>query len=516
MKRRLTAVLLCLLAFCCLLTACNSSATEPTVPQPTDTSDTTDTSSSRVTNTITTNPQEGPDMPVVMPNDEKLLVGGVNISSYKIVYGASPLESKAGSNTGKTIGEDIGDLLQGEEAACDFDYQTAVRLQQMIYDAYGYTLEIAKDTATTETSPYEILVGYTNRLGSIRAEQDLKDNPCGYMCKLNSYSSSWKDQLVICGGSFGATWHALDALESNFNAWAASEEQKDLKNGEILNGTYDMKLVACLGDSVLRGSQAICDGSSASSTSLSKQFGSSATTVYIEQYLSYPETVGRALWKDYVVYNYGQGWASMRDYFPGVKDTGPYYYNDTKKFANCLTASKKDNISFDLIVLQLGGNDGTEMKNNWTDTEKADYLAQAKLLIDQVHEGSPDAKVVLMNVPHRCKAPTSSVSKYATAMRAIQLETAKTLKTEGYDIYLYDTATMMKENLTDDFSKEGTSDTVEAEIHGPYYNLNPDAGKADYTHPNYLGYGKMAEHIAPLLEYILDDAAAPKYMIDIG
>ena len=44
----------------------------------------------------------------------------------------------------------------------------------------------------------------------------------------------------------------------------------------------------------------------------------------------------------------------------------------------------------------------------------------------------------------------------------------------------------------------------------------PDAGKDDYTHPNYRGYAKMAEHIQPLIEFLLGSGEKPKYMIDLS
>ena len=58
-------------------------------------------------------------------------------------------------------------------------------------------------------------------------------------------------------------------------------------------------------------------------------------------------------------------------------------------------------------------------------------------------------------------------------------------------------------------TKENVNDTTEKLIHKEYYNFNSDAGKDDYTHPNYRGYAKIAEHVKPLLEYLLDGKPAP-------
>ena len=121
--------------------------------------DTTETTAGETTDAVTERMEKEP---ADMPHDEKLLIGGVNITSYRIVYGRSPLSRKC-SSTGKTIGEDIGRFLQGDEADCEFDYQTAVRLRDLIKEYYGYDVEVVKDSEAPDESRYEILVGYTDR-----------------------------------------------------------------------------------------------------------------------------------------------------------------------------------------------------------------------------------------------------------------------------------------------------------------------------------------------------------------
>ena len=508
MKRRFLSVLLCLLAICCVFTACNNGGDDvTTVPETTPEVTTT---SGRVTNPIiiqTTTPEPKPED---MPNDAKLLIKGVNVTSYVIVYGDTPLNEKAGSLTGKTIGEDIGQFMQGENVAMDYDYQCAVRLQTLIKEYYGYDIPIKKDSETKDASRYEILIGYTDRLGSIRNKMALKNYVDAYNLGPNTFKAGLDTQYVICGGSYGATWHAIDDIEEYFEA-NKTKANLDLSSLVVEKAWCELKTVACLGDSITRGSQGLPDGDYATSASLTKQFGSSATAIYLEQYLSYPATLQRELWKDYVVFNYGQGWATMRDYSPGQKDEGPYFYRDTTKFANCLEQSNNADFAFDVVLLMLGTNDASSMKTNWTEETLQDFRDQAKFIVDEILKGSPDAKFVMMNVPHRCDGHDESEGD--TMMRDIQKQLATDLKLDGYNIYHYDMEAFNIENMG---TGCGSTKNDELKAHEDYYNILTDTGSPDTTHPNYRGYGKIAEGMIDLLAYLLKGAEAPKYMINIG
>ena len=111
-----------------------------------------------------------------------LTIDGVDVGEYKIVYAHSPLENKVGSQTGKTVGEDLAEYLQGENKAMDFDYQTAVRLQTLIKDKTGKTLELQKDSESAQWGEREILVGLTTRTASKNAVTDMKMDD--FACKM--------------------------------------------------------------------------------------------------------------------------------------------------------------------------------------------------------------------------------------------------------------------------------------------------------------------------------------------
>lgn len=433
-------------------------------------------------------------------------IGRHPLASYKIVYAQSPIYKSVGSNTGKTVYGDLGDLLMG--AAYDYDYQTAMRLHDLLYEKFGVDLPVVED-ANTAIGELEILIGATNRIQS----QSVVIEYLG----AEEFVFDFTDRkLVICGGSYGATWHAIDPLEKQLAV--LTDRSQNLKGIGNLSGTCDLILVAATGDSVLRGSQAIPDGSSATADSLSKKAGSAATNVYIEQFLSYPAVLQRIFWKDYVFYNYGKGNASMLDYSPNLEDpsSGPYYLNHTSKFRALVNHSNQEDVSFDLLILQLGGNDSTKIGSTWSQAKKDEFKTETKKLIDEVLVGSPNAKILYMNVPHRAVSPSTARAIRSAAMRAVQKEILTALKAEGYDLYHYDLASMMKRYLSTDPSREGIDDATETALHRPYYNIENEANSPDTTHPNHLGYYTIGNNLVPLMQYLFENGPKPEYMIDIG
>lgn len=427
----------------------------------------------------------------------KVSLGGVDIWNYRIVYAQSAIDKEVGSLTGKTVRGDIGAFLQGENAACDFDYQTALRLRDVIAAYSGILLDVIEDTESAKNNRYEILVGNTNREESKMSEV-LSLGVDDFVCKASG------TKYVVAGGAYGTTWHAVDALEGYL---AASGNEAEI--GDIdLSGTYALKKIACCGDSITRGSQALPDGPFATSESLTRQYGGVATTIYLEQYLSYPSVLGRENWKDCIVYNFGHGGATMLD----LNETSgwSYYYRGVQKYADCLAFSNRDDFAFDFVFVMLGTNDGSVL-GRWDESRRQEYLAEARTLLDEILVGSPDAAFVLMNVPHVANGDGG----VCTTVRAVQRETAQALKDEGYNLYHYDMGTYMRDNLTSDASMESTDKAVEYEIHKDYYNLVNEANNPDPLHPTYLGYGKMAEGVDAILEYLLGSGDKPTYMIDL-
>ena len=508
-KTRLISILLCLLALCCLFTSCNKN--EPADTTPNTTPEAATTTRNRPTYTtpqiVTTAKEPNPED---MPSDGNILVGGVNVSSYTIIYGGSPLDEKAGSLTRKTIGEDLAPYLQGEEKAADFDYQCAVRLQQLIKEYFGVDVEIAKDDDVENPSRYEILVGDTNRLGSKRAKSTLKDKPENYLCGPNDATANLSTQYVICGGSYGATWHAIDALEAHFEA-NKTAEKVDIADVDV-EAKCELTFIACIGDSITRGSQALPQlPHYGDADNVTEAWGSSATTVYFEQYLSYPATLQRELWKDAIVYNFGRGASTARNY----EGKESQYYAGSAQFTKCLATSNLNTVDFDIVFLMHGTNDAGYDGGaaNWDNTKKNDFLLEIKNQMDKILEGSPNATFVMNNAPHRCDGDAPRAND--TAIRDLQKDVAVLLKEEGYNVYHYDMEAFTTENLRS-ADKCGSNSAGEAQAHEGFYNIYISDGVTDKTHPNYAGYGKMAEGLIDVVDYLVNGAEAPEYMINIG
>ena len=177
----LTAVILCI---GCLLGACtNNGNEENTVKTEEPTKDST-------TESATEAETEAPKL-------EKLTVGGAELSEYTIIYAR---------NSYYKVLSGIREQLKGDY---DFDHLTAQRLADLIYERFGIRMTVAQDTKT-EVGEKEILVGMTNR--KLHPETQGTDN---YTVSLT------EGKLVVCGGAFGTTWHAIDAVE----AWLTQKAQ---------------------------------------------------------------------------------------------------------------------------------------------------------------------------------------------------------------------------------------------------------------------------------------------------
>lgn len=427
---------------------------------------------------------------------KKLLINGIEIKAYQIVYGDTPLNAKIGSGTGNTIGEDIGRFLLGDHCGYDFDRQSACRLRDIINDACGCELKMISSAEADARSAHSIFVG--------RTEMAQEQAYNAFTCKLVG------EDYVVCGGSYGATWHAIDQIEAYLNT---AEECVDLANVGDLSGTCIIKTVACLGDSITRGSQSLPDGNGfGAPDGYAASFGPVATSHYFEQYLSYPANLQRTLWKDWLIFNFGQGLATMRNCLDVDGNPWKFYYHGTQKYASCLAKSNEEGFSFDAVLIMLGTNDSGKEggAKNWTEQQKADYQNEAEKLLDEISVGSPNAKFALMNVPHRCDSHKPSEGD--AAIRALQKETAAALKAKGYDICHFDMNAYTSANMG-----SGHGDTKEAEIeaHADFYNIRTETGKPDTTHPNYRGYHRISQGVRGLLSYMLEGGEKSEYIIEI-
>lgn len=361
-------------------------------------------------------------------------VGKTDISEYRIVYAETDFEK---------ISKGYRDIIYGLEGIdYDFDRLSAERIATLIKDNFGVSLEVVCD-GDSEASGKEILVGQTNR--KLHPESlDIDD----YVVELIG------DSLVICGGNYGSTWHAVDHIE---NMIAEAKENGDAtpnftdESGE--SATYELKRIACIGDSITIGQK--CTGDK-------------------YEYFSYPANLQRILWRDYIVYNYGHGGKSMRDDLSQA-------YTKTEEYAACMANTEK----YDAVLIMLGTND-SNLDHDWTDGDNKKFKSSAKRLVDALLEHSPDAKIIMMNCPAYYRVGGYHASD---TVLSLQTETAEGLYAGGYPIYLYDMRSYSRKNMG-------------------------ELRFADQLHPNDEGYAIMSKGVAELVRAVFENAEN-KYLISL-
>lgn len=367
---------------------------------------------------------------------ETLTVAGANISAYTIVY--------APAYSAEFVGE-FEEFL-GEEY--EHNLTVATELAELLSETLGITLAVKADSEA-ETAR-EILIGATNRAASAAVTASADD----------AYTLSVVgEKLVLAGGSDGAVYHALDAIETALTKATA----KDLawNAGEILSGKAPLRRIACLGDSITEGS-----------------IGGHVTPE-----LAYPAALQRLFWQDAIVYNYGLGGTTMMR-------TSKNPYMSSQQYADCLANPEK----YDLILIMLGTNDAKvafdaltaanngvkpdtaeERASAWTSELDAEYRASLASMMAALKAHSPEARFAFMNCPVKY-TPDGYGDVY---MHEVQENAVTEIYADGYDITLYDMYAYTCETLTQDNFRDG-------------------------LHPNYAGYAVIAEGVLELVYHLLD------------
>ncbi|MGM9683505.1 MAG: GDSL-type esterase/lipase family protein [Eubacteriales bacterium] len=378
---------------------------------------------------------------------EKLSVAGNDISEYSIVYA---------KHTYDTAFNIVGTSHE-IKYEYDFDRLSAERLADIIKEKFGVTLTVTVDEETPSTDR-EILVGKTNR--NLHPKDLGTDD---YVMYVNG------EKLVFCGGEFGTTWHSVDAFENWLKGRAKKKDSNpDFEAKDGGRGSYHLKQVACIGDSITQGSD-------------------NDITPEQREYLSYPANMQRILWRDYIVYNYGRGGKTMRNDLS-------YAYSTSDMYAACFS----NTVKYDLAIIMLGTNDSEidvreDWDGEWTKTDSALFKSSCKKLVNKLVQHSPGVKIALMNCPAYYRVADFTNRSNCFGQQYIvdlQKETAEYLLGEGYDVSLYD----MRR-----FSTE--------EIGGRYF---PDS-----LHPNDKGYVIMAQGVADYVRYLME-GADNEYVIPLG
>ena len=347
-------------------------------------------------------------------------IGETPISDYTIVYATSPYEAYAKDNSKKQY-----------FPVYDFDHETANRLADLIFDLTGVRLNVVQDTQSTEVAN-EILIGKTNRTVSSSGHfanlltDDYVVNVVG-------------TKLVIRGGEHGTTWHAIDYLETRFAAKLAKREVNyTFATGFLYKGNHHLTVIGCIGDSITQG-----EGASD------------------QKLLGYPAQMGRILWKDAIVYNFGDSGSSMRNDLDA--------YTNTRAYLDAVNAAK----TADIFTIMLGTNDTWQDTAPWTDSDTELYNNSCLGIMASLVKKNANLKFVLAN----CPAYFGTAGNIATPKtRQIQEALVSIVNDAGYPTTFFDTYTATK--------------TLRS--HFP-----------DTVHPNDMGHLKMAEAFAAYLQTLI-------------
>ena len=346
-------------------------------------------------------------------------IGETPISDYTIVYATSPYESYTkNANTKQYF------------PIYDFDHETANRFADLIFEVTGVRLNVVQDTKSTEVAN-EILIGKTNRTltGGVKLSDLTTDD---YV--LNVVGS----KLVICGGEFGTTWHALDYLETHFaDTLSKREVNYSFANGFSYKGKHHLTVIGCIGDSITQG------------------VGASDQAM-----LSYPAQMGRILWKDAIVKNFGNSGSTMRD------DLGDAY---TKRNSFMYAVGVAANA--DIFTIMLGTNDSNR-DPAWSDADTQSYNESCLGIMKALTKKNKDLKFVLAN----CPAYFGSANFGSLQVLLLQKALVSTANDAGYPTTFFDMYSVTK---------------------------NMSAYYPDQLHPNDMGHLKMAEAFAEYLQTLI-------------
>jgi len=392
-------------------------ATDETTPAATTPAETTP----AVTTAVVTTPDTTPG--TVPTSFASMKIGETPISDYTIVYAKSPYEAYAKIPEKKQY-----------FPVYDFDHETANRLADLIFDLTGARLNVVQDTKSTEVAN-EILIGKTNRTVSSSGHfaNVLTDE---YV--VNVVGS----KLVIRGGEFGTTWHAIDYLETRFaDKLSKREVNYTFASGFLYKGKHHLTVIGCIGDSITQGT------------------GASDQTLF-----SYPAQMGRLLWKDAIVHNFGDSGSSMRNDLDAYTNTAPYL----KAVGTAASA--------DIFTIMLGTNDTWQDTAPWTDSDTELYNNSCLGIMEALTKKNKDLKFVLAN----CPAYFGTAGNIATPKtRQIQEALVPIVNAAGYPTTFFDTYTATKTMRT-------------------YF--------PDQVHPNDMGHLKMAEAFAEYLQTLITPA----------
>ncbi len=369
-----------------------------------------------------------------------LKINGADVSEYTIIYAYNPARETY-SRYSSLITQDT-----------EYDKQTAENLAALFKEHFGATVSVKRDGEKT-VGGKEIIIGSTDR--------GLVDNVMGTFTTVKDYNvRETNGNIVICGASFGATWHAAEDLVADLLSQDA--ETAKIDSGYSLNAKANMLVVGCIGDSLTNGSKPSNYTSSTVPDSIRRDI------------VAYPAVLQRIAWKDMVVYNYGQGGRTMITNFVWTDGSGNHGWTSSMYYDACMQNAP----NIDLALIMLGTNDSNKTRaedagyNFGTQAYKKVFIDSCADIVNQLKAKNSKMRIALLNCPASYHSFESDMLTY---IRPYQKAAAQQLGLDHLDMYK---ATMLNTTNSD----------------------YPDG-----LHPNDAGYTKYAEIIYDLTKPIVKE-----------
>ena len=375
-----------------------------------------------------------------------------NLSDYTIVYAKYEAEDLMLSNSS------IANLTDW-----DFNRLIAEELKANIKNAFNVDLPIVKDSNSTPVDK-EILIGNTNRkdyqgyleLSFVRDAKIVDGVNTNYAFSATdpfkyAYGLQGND-IYMVGGCYATTYEATN-LFFNYLKENLVDNKVDLTASWKVEGTKDLEVIGCIGDSITQGYK-------------STSADTGGTTTYC--YFAYPSYLQRLNWKTAYVYNLGKSGRTMLT-------TLANSYQETARW----TEAQKVKDVLDYVIIALGTNDSKLVLDNearaWTTADSEQFVEDFFKIVETLTENNKDIKFIFSNCPKNY----SSANYAKDFILDLQAQCVTEAKKEGYTIELFDMNTYSTQNMP-------------SSTH--YYS--------DKLHPNTVGYHEMAKGINGALEDI--------------
>ena len=359
-----------------------------------------------------------------MPDPVDFKINGVDLENYTIVWAESEY----------TLYQKLYSKYLPEK---DMNEETAERLQAFFRNTCGIEVEVISEKDKVQYQ-YEIYVGAVTRNDLFR------ELALGRQQEDDYRIAAGNDCLYICGGAYGTTWHALDDFEAQVKDQLAKNNKVAFEEGFDHAGEYHLIKIGMVGDSITQGS-----GSSTKDRGV----------------LAHPNQIGRILWKDCLVYNYGQAGRTMRE------DHGDSYMA-ASVYQEALLGAR----DMDIMTIMLGTNDADRFfaaNGKWTDADDAQFVASCEKMVKSFYDRNNNLKFFLFNAP-TCFRQDSDYVAGIPDVREAQQMAYDSLVAKGYSMLGF----LDVGSLTEDMSK--------------YFS--------DGLHPNDPGHKLLAERIAEYLQ----------------